>query len=108
MMMMIKQGVKRQYTKDREYLHTELPYGLWTHDDGREVLFNRGYRPMWTRRPGQPAQPAKSDELHLVKFWFAKFFYREGGPDGMDVNPKKLQATITRCEAILREWGVRK
>jgi hypothetical protein len=34
------------------------PYGLWTCADGREVLFNRYYHPVYQRYPGQPACPA--------------------------------------------------
>lgn len=30
----------------------DLPYGVWTDKDGREVLFNRFYRPIWQRRNG--------------------------------------------------------
>ena len=26
-----------------------LPYGLWTCDDGKEILFNREYQPIWER-----------------------------------------------------------
>lgn len=31
------------------YFHSELPYGLWTCEDGREVLFNRHYQPILER-----------------------------------------------------------
>lgn len=39
-----------------------LPYGMWTCADGREVLFNREYCPIWQRYPGKPAEKADSDE----------------------------------------------
>jgi hypothetical protein len=42
--------------------HRWLPYGMWTCVDGREVLFNRSYRPIWQRRPGQCAEKAKHGE----------------------------------------------
>jgi hypothetical protein len=32
----------------------DLPYGKWTCPDGREVLFNRFYEPIWQRHPEQP------------------------------------------------------
>ena len=37
-------------------------YGRWRCRDGREVLFNRGYRPLWERRPGQPVAIANPKE----------------------------------------------
>jgi hypothetical protein len=39
-----------------------LPYGKWTCPDGREVLFNRDYKPILERMPGQPAKPADPTE----------------------------------------------
>src|SRR5260221_14513443 len=39
-----------------------LPYGCWTCADGREVLFNRRYVPIYERRPGEPARVADHDE----------------------------------------------
>lgn len=35
-----------------------LPYGAWRCRDGREVLFNRFYQPIWQRRPGGPVEEA--------------------------------------------------
>lgn len=35
-----------------EYRRVKLPYGCWTCADGREVLFNRGYQPIWQRHDG--------------------------------------------------------
>jgi hypothetical protein len=32
------------------------PYGMWTCADSRQVLFNRRYRPILERRPGQPVR----------------------------------------------------
>lgn len=31
---------------------SNLPYGMWVCSDGSEVLFNRGYQPMFERRKG--------------------------------------------------------
>lgn len=36
----------------RDYRRTTLPYGLWVCADGREVLFNRDYAPLWQRVGG--------------------------------------------------------
>lgn len=37
---------------------TMCPYGVWTCRDGTEFLFNRRYRPILWREPGQAAQTA--------------------------------------------------
>jgi hypothetical protein len=49
-----------------------LPYLVWTCGDGREVLFNHGYRPIWQRRPGKAAEKANPDEWVL---WIVKRQY---------------------------------
>src|SRR2546423_12423206 len=33
-----------------------LPYGVWTTDDGAEIMFDRTYTAMYRRRPGEPAE----------------------------------------------------
>ena len=39
-----------------------LPYGVWRTVDGREVMFDRKYRPMWQRQAGGRATPADPAE----------------------------------------------
>jgi hypothetical protein len=81
-----------------------LPYGLWTCEDGREVLFNRFYEPLWERRPGEPA---KAGDPH------------ENVPPRQMVHPGKLEwiyddqamarrkkPTLKRCVEVLEAWGV--
>jgi hypothetical protein len=36
--------------------------GMWTCADGRQVLFNRYYRPIYERHPGQRGRPVDRDE----------------------------------------------
>lgn len=75
-----------------------LPYGMWTCADGREVLFNRDYKPIWQRRTGGPAEQADADEW--VRFERQEWFY-------LDHNtPWVNKASKRRCEAILQDWGV--
>jgi hypothetical protein len=38
------------------------PYGVWVTADGAEILFDRGYRPRWHRRPGEAATPMLGNE----------------------------------------------
>ena len=50
-----------------------MPYGAWQCADGREVLFNRGYRPILERRPGADSIPADPDEWIeeiVTSVWF--------------------------------------
>jgi hypothetical protein len=38
------------------------PYGIWSCDDGTEIMFDRAYRPMWKRSPGDAASPMQGWE----------------------------------------------
>ena len=73
-------------------LHARLPYGLWTCADGREVLFNRGYRPIWSRVGKGPAQPCA---FEWVRFRTQEHFFDDGNP------PWCSPATLSKCERIL-------
>jgi hypothetical protein len=57
-----------------------LPYGMWTCADGREVLFNRSYQPLWQRRPGGRIEAADPCEYVLFK-GRAQFFYSDWDRD---------------------------
>ena len=73
------------------------PYGIWTTEDGREVLFNRDYQPIWQRRSGEPPEPA--DRKEWVKGILSqRWFYKDGTPESQK---------HARGAAILAEWGVR-
>lgn len=81
-----------------ERMRRELPYGIWTCRDGREVLFNRKYQPLLTRAqcdaPAFDADPREWVEDICEQSWF----YSDRNP------PYFNKATKARCEAILREW----
>ena len=70
-------------------------YGKWTCADGREVLFNRGYRPIWQRYPGQPAEPADPDRWVDDIVGEADYYWIDG------------KGTNTKGQRLLGEWGVR-
>jgi hypothetical protein len=81
------------------FLTTHLPYGRWTCADGREVLFNRQYRPLWSRRPGEMAVAAHRGE------WVAGIV--EEGHYYDDSCPVRTNQEVqTRCIKVLEEWGV--
>lgn len=80
-----------------ERMRIELPYGLWTCADGREVLFNRWYSPIWQRMPGGPAEPADPGER--IPYASQSWFYTDADP------PWQKKATLAKCEEVLRGWG---
>jgi hypothetical protein len=73
----------------------DLPYGKWTCPDGREVLFNRFYEPIWQRHPEQP--PLTADPLERVPWEGQEWFYDDATP---------ARQKILRGEAVLAEWNI--
>jgi hypothetical protein len=49
-----------------------LPYGRYIASDGREILFNRSYRPIWERLPNGVVRRADSNEWidWICQGWF--------------------------------------
>jgi hypothetical protein len=80
------------------FLRHRLPYGKWTCADGREVLFNRDYKPIWQRRPGQPAEAA--DPTERVPFKTQEWFYEDGK------QPWRSKHTEQKCNDVLASWGL--
>lgn len=80
-----------------------FPYGKWTCADGREVLFNRDYCPIWQRRPGQPARPAYPFEWvnNIVE---CEMYFDDGSFRGIE----RGMFTIKRLNAVLASWGLPK
>jgi len=73
-----------------------LPYGRWTCQDGREVLFNRFYEPIWQRQPSGIVEAA--DGREWVKFIGEEWFYSD----------RDETETAKRSKAIpaLLAWGL--
>jgi hypothetical protein len=76
------------------YRWTMLPYGCWVCEDGREVLFNRFYEPIWQRRGGD-AKPADCHERveHARQLWL--YSDRDGE-----------KAKRTKAISALSKWGL--
>jgi hypothetical protein len=94
------------WNKDR----ARLPYGMWTCENGRQVLYDRDYVAMWERSgPNQPAQRADPTEWvdDIVKH---EFFYDDGSLPYTSWKLSTLdavrRAARRRCETVLIEWGV--
>jgi hypothetical protein len=81
----------------------QLPYCLtsWPELDGRQVLFNRNYEPIWQRLPGRPAVPANPEER--IARWSNEFFYDEvANPKRLD--PWRSRETRKILETVLAEF----
>ena len=77
------------------YRRNWLPYGKWTCADGRQVLFNRGYRPILQRMPD--GSTSRADWCEGVDYVADEHFYDDG-----DKEPEKRRMAI----AALKEWGL--
>lgn len=75
-----------------------LPYGKWVCDDGREVLFNRDYQPIYERRPGRASREADSREW-VEDIKQTEFFYSDSNPPWLD------QATLRKCSELLETFN---
>ena len=45
-----------------------LPYGIWTCADGREILFNRDYKPIWSRMNGRNCYSPLSERMDRLEW----------------------------------------
>lgn len=88
--------VRDQKSANLVSLRRRLPYGEWTCTDGRKVLFNRNYKPIWQRLPGHCAERADPEEK--VKFVEQKWFYEDDNTPWRDAKSKQ------RCELVLAEF----
>lgn len=77
----------------------DLPYGVWKCADGREVLFNRRYRPLAERLADGTCRPA--DPAETVRFVRQRFLY---SPPFAPWNDRE---TLKKCQAILAEFAPR-
>lgn len=81
----------------RNYRWKKLPYGRWTCPDGRQVLFDRRYRPMWQRSPDGFVSHA--DPSEWVSYAEETWFYDDATPE-LDKHKAALVA--------LQAWGIPK
>jgi hypothetical protein len=55
----------------RKHRRENLPYGMWICADGREVLHNRRYKPIWERRDGIVSAAHRNEHVeHVAAIWF--------------------------------------
>lgn len=73
-----------------------IPYGFWRTEDGREILFDRGYLPIMERSPEKTArQPDPSAWIAVV----AIQWLHEGCADFRRAKFAPLKATLERIVA---------
>lgn len=58
-----------------------LPYGKWTCSNGREILFNRDYQPIWECSPNETPKAANPNEwVDNIEQEKTVFFYDGSTP----------------------------
>jgi hypothetical protein len=96
----------REYrgTPKYERLRETMPYGMWTCEDGRQVLFNRDYHPIWQRYPGAPAIPADPEEW-VLQIKQQNYFFDDSNPPWIRKGQgREYGPTARLCRKILAEW----
>lgn len=93
----ITRGGHQVYSSPAHFkMMNDLPYGIWTCEDGREVLFNRFYEPIWGCAQG--AAPAEANPNEWVPWQKQEYFY--------DDSTKTKRANATRALAVwMRRHG---
>jgi len=75
-----------------------MPYGIWTEEDGSQVIFSRDYCPLWKITEGRAAQRDDPDRHCLFKD--QKWFFDEGSFRG------PVEKVAEQGLDILRNHGV--
>lgn len=77
-------------------LKVALPYGEWTTEDGRTILFNRDYHPIWQRHGDSLPVPADRAE------WVPGIIETRHFYDDADAEVAMRRKAL----AVLRSWRV--
>jgi hypothetical protein len=77
-----------------------FPYGMWTTSSGRQVIFSRGYTPLWERLPNGRCQAADPTEWveDIMRDEF--FFWQDALPPYLEYRGMK------RLRTLLGDWGL--
>lgn len=77
-------------------LQSVLPYGVWTCADGRQVMFNRQYHPMYERmKSGRATQADPSEWIENIKRH--SYLYDDSAP---------LYLRMKLAAALLKKWRI--
>ncbi len=72
---------------------------MWTCADGRQVLFNRDYRPIWQRYPGKAAE--KADPAEWVTWIKQQYLFDDGWGEIWGNSAAAAKARIPIEQALL-------
>ncbi|WP_316846432.1 DUF5623 domain-containing protein [Pedobacter psychrodurus] len=84
---------------DFKPMRLKLPYGKWKCEDGREVLFNRDYCPIWEKFPDGNVRTIAPNTY--VAHEESEFYYDDGSAPYYD-----NASTEENCVSVLKAWGV--
>lgn len=81
-----------------------VPYGCWTTASGREILFNREYKPLFERMTGAAfVKPANYDE-RVPDISSETHFFKDGSLPWRAGKPsREAEARVT---AVLSSWNL--
>jgi hypothetical protein len=82
------------------------PYGQWTCADGRRVLFNRDYVPIYQRKRGVTSV---ADHTEYVPWVNQRWFFNDGNSPagfGRGIPTWKWRPVVERINKILWMWGL--
>lgn len=105
---------KLTYFAIKHIARRELPYGKWTCQDGRVVVFNREYQPILQRKNGVLSYADRNEQVgNIVE---AEMFYHDGNDpsmlltrhlgfnDGTHEQQRDCRMSLLRCLRVLREF----
>jgi hypothetical protein len=93
----LKEQLKLTEFKPRRLV---LPYGVWTFKDGRQILFNRDYFPLWIKEPDGAIHSIDPQERVDKESAITQIFY-DGQRLSCENSTKKSSSY-----RILQEWKV--
>jgi hypothetical protein len=92
-----------------ERWRTRCPYGRWTCADGRTVLFNRDYAPIFARDAnGTVSEFDRTDAVQWIKWTDQTWFFDDGDSpvSYWNVPPSKWQPALARVNAALAAFNL--
>lgn len=78
-----------------------LPYGIWSTDDGKEILFNRRYRGVWQHSRGSCKMIMVPS--HITEFLATRYTERYFHTDGVN-NPRRDKKAARRSKQIVADF----
>jgi hypothetical protein len=83
------------------------PYGVWTCADGRQVLFNRDYLPIFERQPGELGRVADHAEW-VAEIVATKHFFDGGNSpvSQFSVPARQWRPVVERINLLLVSWAL--